>query len=492
MAREPGLTPDDVLVAVTTLSFDIAVLELQLPLTVGATVVIASRDEAVDGRVLVALLEQHRATVMQATPVTWRLLLEAGWNGGKDFKALVGGEALPKDLADQLIASGVKLWNMYGPTETTVWSTCARITYTQNGITIGRPIANTTVYILDAQKNLCPIGGPGELCIGGDGVTLGYWNRPELTAERFIPDLSTTPGARLYRTGDRARWRSDGTLDHLGRLDFQVKIRGYRIELGEIEAGIARHPAIRETVVVVREDVPGDPRLVAYVVVKNGAASDSVRDQGSTEWSAEHISGWLRDMTQRLRKYLAETLPDYMVPSAFMVLNELPLTPSGKIDRKALPAPDPSASAQTTYVAPRTSTEKILAEIWAEVLGLERVSIEVSFFDLGGHSLLAMQVIARARQALSVEFSLREFLATPTIAGWAHVCLVQNESQSGFNGAPNTGCSELADCPRIVPAPGQTFTFPLTDIQQAYWVGLAGCSIWVTSRPCLYDMTVRS
>src|SRR6185503_3283257 len=187
------------------------------------------REEAIDGRALSALLEQHGATVMQATPVSWRLLLEAGWKGRKDFKVLVGGEALPKDLADQLIAHGVELWNMYGPTETTVWSTCARITDTSNGISIGRPIANTTVYVLDQRRQLCPIGVPGELYIGGDGVALGYWNLPKLTAERFIPDpFSTTPGAKLYRTGDRARWRNDGILEHLGRLDLQVKIRGYR------------------------------------------------------------------------------------------------------------------------------------------------------------------------------------------------------------------------------------------------------------------------
>src|SRR4030095_16577261 len=171
---------------------------------------------------------RHLVTVMQRAPVTWRLLLEAGWKGGKNFKALVGGEALRRDLADQLIVLGVELWNMYGPTETTVWSTCTRITDTSNGITIGRPIANTTVYVLDQRRQLCPIGVPGELCIAGDGVALGYWNQPELTAERFIPDpFSLTPGATLYRTGDRARWRNDGVLEHLGRLDFQVKIRGY-------------------------------------------------------------------------------------------------------------------------------------------------------------------------------------------------------------------------------------------------------------------------
>jgi amino acid adenylation domain-containing protein len=398
MAREPGLSADDVLVAVTTLSFDIAVLELQLPLTLGATVVIASREQAIDGHALKTLLEQTGATVMQATPVTWRLLLEAGWQGGKGFKALVGGEGLPQELAESLIASGIELWNMYGPTETTVWSTCARITDTARGITIGKPIANTTVYILDAHNNLCPIGVPGELCIGGEGVTLGYWNRPELTAERFIPDpFSTPPGARLYRTGDRARWRNDGTLEHLGRLDFQVKIRGYRIELGEIETAIARHAAIREVVAVAREDIPGDQRLVAYLVAENPPA----------------------DWVDQLRAQLRAALPEYMVPSAFVVLDKLPLTPNAKIDRKALPAPERSASDEAAYVAPCTPTEEILAGIWAEVLKLERVGRDDNFFELGGHSLLAMQVAARVRGALGVDLPLRKIFATQTIANLA-------------------------------------------------------------------------
>jgi acyl-coenzyme A synthetase/AMP-(fatty) acid ligase/acyl carrier protein len=335
---------------------------------------------------------------MQATPVTWRLLLEAGWQGGKGFKALVGGEGLPQELAESLIASGIELWNMYGPTETTVWSTCARITDTARGITIGKPIANTTVYILDAHNNLCPIGVPGELCIGGEGVTLGYWNRPELTAERFIPDpFSTPPGARLYRTGDRARWRNDGTLEHLGRLDFQVKIRGYRIELGEIETAIARHAAIREVVAVAREDIPGDQRLVAYLVAENPPA----------------------DWVDQLRAQLRAALPEYMVPSAFVVLDKLPLTPNAKIDRKALPAPERSASDEAAYVAPCTPTEEILAGIWAEVLKLERVGRDDNFFELGGHSLLAMQVAARVRGALGVDLPLRKIFATQTIANLA-------------------------------------------------------------------------
>jgi amino acid adenylation domain-containing protein len=395
MASEPGLGPDDVLLAVTTLSFDIAVLELQLPLAIGGTVVIASREEAIDGRALKALLEGHGVSIMQATPVTWRLLLASGWKGGEDFKALIGGEGLPKGLADQLITSGVELWNMYGPTETTVWSTCARITDTVNGITIGKPIANTTVYVLDTQKNLCPIGVPGELCIGGDGVTLGYWNRPELTADRFIPDpFSTTPGATLYRTGDRARWRNDGTLEHLGRLDFQVKLRGYRIELGEIETAIARHSAIREAVVMVREDVPGDPRLVAYLVTENSQ----------------------EDLVEQLRAQLRTALPEYMVPAHFVTIDALPLTANGKIDRKALPAPERvDRHGDDGFVAPRNDLEVCLAAAYEKILGIQGIGIDDNFFELGGNSLSVIRLIFELEHTTGIKLDLAEIFVSPTI-----------------------------------------------------------------------------
>ena len=228
--------------------------------------------------------------------MTWRLLLEAGWQAPRGFKALVGGEALPKDLADQLLGCGVELWNLYGPTETTVWSTCARITDTANGIPIGKPIANTTVYVLDAYQNLCPIGVPGELCIGGAGVTLGYWKRPELTAERFIADPYSAPGGRLYRTGDRARWRSDGTLEHLGRLDNQVKVRGFRVELGEIETALAEHPDVRQAAVHLWTVKSDDVRIVACCVPARAGALAPVS----------------------LRKHLRARLPEYMIPQHFL------------------------------------------------------------------------------------------------------------------------------------------------------------------------------
>jgi len=389
MARKPGLTADDVLVAVTTLSFDIAVLELQLPLTLGATVVIARRDEVSDGYALKRLLESHRASVMQGTPTTWHLLLESGWRGRAGFKVLVGGEPLQKDLADRLIACGMDLWNMYGPTETTVWSTCARISNTNNeGITIGKPIANTTVRILDAQKNLCPIGVPGELYIGGEGLSLGYWNRPELTAERFIADpFSTVSGARLYRTGDRVRWRDDGTLEHLGRLDDQIKLRGYRIELGEIEATLSRHTAVRQAVVHAREDAPGDKRLVAYLVTGDAPA----------------------DLDDQLRTGLRARLPEYMVPARFVRLDALPLTPNGKVDRKALPAPGERSRAEDNYLPPQTAYERELASIWCEVLGVDRISVQDNFFDIGGHSLLAIRAISMFKERTGRSIAPRDY-----------------------------------------------------------------------------------
>ena len=410
MAREPGLTADDVLVAVTTLSFDIAVLELQLPLTLGAMVVIATRTEASDGPALSALLEKHRATVMQATPVTWRLLLEASWSGRTPFKALVGGEALPKDLADQLIACGVELWNMYGPTETTVWSTCARITDTSNGITIGKPIGNTAAWILDAQRNLCPIGVPGELCIGGDGVTLGYWNRPELSAQRFIPDpFSATPGGTLYRTGDRARWRNDGTLEHLGRLDDQVKVRGFRVELGEIEAALAEHPDVRQAAVYLWTLKADDVRVVACCVPAKAGVLALIR----------------------LRKHLRARLPEYMIPQYFLPVEEIPLTPNGKVDRRRLPTPVVTESGIGQHEAPADPVEATIAEIWTNLIGPTRpIGRADKFFEMGGHSLLALRASRQMEQQLGVKLDIR-VLFQESLADIATRCRSQRIPQGG-------------------------------------------------------------
>ena len=387
MAREPGLAAHDRLLAVTTLSFDIAVLELLLPLAVGAQVVIAGRDEAVDGATLLRLIGQHGITLLQATPSTWRLLLEAGWRATPGLRALVGGEGLPPDLARQMLERCDEVWNMYGPTETTVWSSCARVASQERGITIGRPIANTQIHVLDAEGQPCPIGVPGEICIGGAGVALGYLHRPELSAERFVDDPAR-PGRRRYRTGDRGRWRHDGQLEHLGRLDHQVKVRGYRIELGEIEATLGAHPDVAQSLVVVREDRPGDARLVAYVVGAGGA----------------------RPSAGALREHLRSRLPEYMLPQHVVTLEAIPLLPNGKTDRSRLPEPGTHEDDLAAPVAPRTPREQAVAEIWQRLLSLPQVGVQDNFFDLGGHSLLAARAALEISQALGEPVAMRRLI----------------------------------------------------------------------------------
>jgi amino acid adenylation domain-containing protein len=393
MARTPGLTSDDVLLAVTTLSFDISVLELMLPLTVGARIWLADTATTSDGRLLAAAIARSGATIMQATPATWRLLFEAEWQGAPSLTVLCGGEALPAALAERLTGCVRALWNMYGPTETTVWSTCGPVTRDAT-ITVGRPIANTQIYVLDRSRQLVPAGVAGELFIGGTGVTAGYWGRPELTAERFLPDhLGHAEGARLYWTGDVARWRAEGALEHLGRADRQVKIRGHRIEPGEIEAVLERHPAVVACAVEPRT-VSGDLQLVAYVVGEAGRA--------------ESVSAF--------RDFLRASLPDYMVPARFVSLDALPLTPNGKVDRRALPLPDQSRGEQVEFEPPRTRTERALATLWSEVLGVETIGVRDDFFHLGGHSLLATRLVSRVRAFFDVEYPLRAIFDGPTVA----------------------------------------------------------------------------
>lgn len=385
MRSEPGLNCADVLLAVTTLSFDIAALEIFLPLICGATVVIANRQTTVDSQQLAKLLTECGATVMQATPATWRMLVEAGWQGNPRLKILCGGESLSPALADQLLARCAGLWNVYGPTETTIWSTMCRV-LPGHAILIGRPIANTQCYILDANRQPAPVGCAGELLIGGEGLARGYRNRLELTLEKFVPNpFSDQPGSRLYRTGDLARYKADGNIECLGRTDRQVKIRGFRIELDEIEAALAKCPGVAQSVVLAREDRPGDKRLVAYLV-----------PQADTELTAAS-----------LRTALQQRLPEYMIPAAFVTLSSLPLTPNGKLDRKSLPAPNlRSLESDDLFVAPQTSAEKKLAAIWADALGLEGVGIHDDFFALGGHSLLGIRVIAEIEKAFGKRLPL--------------------------------------------------------------------------------------
>jgi acyl-CoA synthetase (AMP-forming)/AMP-acid ligase II len=377
MAREPGLTAADVLAAVTTISFDIAGLELYLPLLVGARIELVARDTAADGPALAAVLNERGATVLQATPATWRLLVETDWRAGPGFRGYCGGEALPRDLANSLLERVGELWNLYGPTETTIWSTVEHVTR-DNDITIGRPIANTQVYIVGSSGELRPIGVSGEIWIGGAGVAIGYHDRQELTAERFVADrFGARPGGRLYRTGDLGRWRADGRIEHLGRLDHQVKIRGFRIALGEIDAVLAALPAVRQSVVAARDASPSDRRLVAYVVYQPG-----------------------EDLTvSEIRRHLRGKLPDYMVPSLVVALDAIPLTPNGKVDRSALPDPFRNASAAAAqYEAPSSEMERLLADVWMDVLKVERVGVHDNFFELGGHSLLSLRVAAAVQR----------------------------------------------------------------------------------------------
>jgi amino acid adenylation domain-containing protein len=399
MAREPGLSADETLLAVTTLSFDISVLELMLPLMVGATVAIASSEVAADGESLRALLERLQPAVMQATPATWRMLLLTGWEGAADLRIFCGGEALPRELANELLPMGAELWNLYGPTEATIWSTVWKVEPGEGPVVIGHPIANTQVYVLDAAGEPTPTGVPGELWIGGDGLARGYLDRPSLTAERFVPDpFSLVEGARMYRTGDLARWRRDGTLECLGRIDNQVKLRGFRIELGEIDSVLTEAPGVTQCVSIVREDTPGDQRLVAYYV-----------PEGEVDVAA-------------MRELAREKLPAYMVPASFVELERLPLTPNGKVDRRALHALQRvQAPSGTNFVPPSSAMESALAEIWIELLGVQRVSIYDNFFDLGGHSLLSVQVTARVRDRLGVHITPRD-LMLQNLGQLASVC----------------------------------------------------------------------
>lgn len=371
-----AVTPADTWLSVTTLSFDIAALEIFLPLVCGAQLVMADRDVAGNGARLAEAIDRHRATIVQATPTSWRLLQAQPRRPSHPITRLCGGEALTRALADQLLRDPGPLWNVYGPTETTIWSTASRVTAGDRAPTIGRPLANTQTYVLDARLRPVPVGVVGDLWIGGAGVARGYVGRPELTAERFVPDpFSRHTDARIYRTGDLARWLASGEIEFVGREDQQVKIRGIRIELGEIEAALLDRPEVADAVVVARQDGPGEPRLVGYVVPARGCGVEPMA----------------------LRRSLRDRLPDYMVPAAFVELEALPLTPNRKVDRRALPAPDGQAPSRA-YVAPRTAVEQALARFFAEVLAVPRVGLDDDFFDLGGASIASLELASLARQ----------------------------------------------------------------------------------------------
>lgn len=399
MQVEPGLRSSDVMAAVTTLCFDIAGLEIYLPLVTGAQVVVVSTEDAGDGRKLQARMRESGVTVMQATPATWRMLLHADWSGDKGLKVLCGGEALPGELADKLLPRCGSLWNMYGPTETTIWSAVHRVTRSSEAtIPIGHPIANTQLYLVNEDLKEVPPGEAGELLIGGDGLARGYVNRPDLTKEKFISDpFSTTPGARLYKTGDMARRLSDGTIGFLGRIDQQVKIRGYRIELGEIESVLSTDPSVRQCVVVATGD-PSDRRLIAYVVP----------------------AGEQRPIGRRLRQFLSTVLPEYMMPAVFVILDGLPLTPNGKIDRKQLPAPSRENSAmELEFVPARDELEQQLVNVWESVLKISPIGISDNIFDLGVNSLLAAELFARMEKTVGRHLPPGPLFQAPTIESLA-------------------------------------------------------------------------
>jgi amino acid adenylation domain-containing protein len=391
MREAPGFSERDVLLAVTTVSFDIAGLELLLPLYVGATVCIALQPG--DPVALLRDIDRYRPTLMQATPATWKLLLAAGWQGDPGLKILCGGEALEPSLAESLLVRCDQLWNMYGPTETTIWSAAYPVRQLgAEAIPVGRPIRNTTFYVLDGMRQPVPQGVVGELWIGGDGLARGYLHRPDLTAERFVPcPWARNSETRMYRTGDLVRYRSDGTLDFYGRADYQVKLRGFRIELGEIDNALRQLDAVTDAVTLLRED-DGEKRLVAYIEYAGEAPSSTV-----------------------LREGIREKLPDYMIPAAFVFLEKLPRLPNGKLDRSSLPKPEMVKREEEAFAAPAAGTQQVVAQALQEVLQVDRVGADENFFDLGAHSLQMVRVHAALNQRLDKPIPLVALFQYPNV-----------------------------------------------------------------------------
>lgn len=450
MQQQLNLAKRDTLLAITTLSFDISALEIFLPLITGACLMIAKEEEILNGSGLLEHLDNDGITIMQGTPAIWRHLLDAGWLNRYKLKILCGGETLTRELANQLIERSDSLWNVYGPTETTIWSSIGLVTLSEEPVFIGSPIANTRIYLLDSYMQLVPVGIPGEIHIGGEGLARGYLNSPNLTAEKFIPDpFSGKPGFRLYKTGDLARYRSDGTIEFLGRMDYQVKIRGRRIELGEIETVLTQHPAVKEAIIVVREDIPEEKQLVGYVVPRLGHT----------------IS------TSQIINYLRNVLPGYMIPNNFVIMNSLPLSQSKKVNRSALPDPEnrPIIS-EGAFISPGSSIEENIAKIWQEILGIEKVSRNGNFFDLGGHSLLLARVYSELQQLYHIEFNIIDLFKYPTVHTLAQRLAQEDRSlpnrgdSISINNSVNNG-SEIA----II---GMAGRFPGARNLTAFWHNL--------------------
>jgi thioester reductase-like protein len=454
MQTEPGITQQDTLLAITTFAFDLSVPDLYLPLIAGAQIKLIEREITSDASRLAAILSEPDITFVQATPATWQMLLAAGWQGNKRLKILCGGEALTRSLANQLLDRSASLWHMYGPTETTVWSMIYQVTHGNGPIPLGYPIANTQIYLLHepARRKTDPlkpvsVGEIGEIYIGGDGVARGYLNRPEINCQRFINNPFSDPlESRLYKTGDLARLRPDGGIEIIGRIDHQVKIRGYRIELGDVEAAFSQHAAVREVVVIAREDIPGDRRLAAYVVL-----------HPASEIRATELRAWLKDK-----------LPDYMVPGSIVFMDALPLTPNRKIDRRALPIPTLEVSED--LIPPRTKLEEQLAQIWTSILGVE-VGIYHNFFESGGNSLRTALLLNQISKILAVEMSLECLFKTPTIAGLAEVIEASQSSDAiiKFETTPAELQADAILDPTIFP-----LTVPTIERQHIFLTGATG------------------
>lgn len=448
MGEQPGLNSTDKLLAVTTYCFDISGLELYLPLLKGAQCFICSEDVAQDGKRLLQEIRRIQPSVMQATPATWAMLFHAGWNNEERLKVLCGGEALPETLRRKFIAANCDVWNMYGPTETTIWSTLRHLG-ADGHANIGKPIANTQIYIVDQKLRAVPIGAPGELCIAGDGLAKGYWNRPDITAEKFI-DNPFPGNSKLYRTGDLARWRADGTIDYLGRIDHQVKIRGFRIELGEIEARLNQHPAIRDGVVVVKTHEETQHLVCCYMTK-----------------TSEELE------PQSLRKHLKEHLPDYMVPHLFVHLQALPLTPNGKTDRKALMERELELSRSET-TPPESPLERRIWSIWKETLHIGNIGVDDGFFDIGGTSVSATALVARINQAFGCDMTLATLVSHTTIAALGrYISSIAGDQENRGQPIvqesevrPNPDDGDVADAIAIV---GMAGKFPGADDLEIFW-----------------------
>ena len=395
MQEHLGLRPGDRMLAVTTVTFDIAAAELYLPLLTGARAVVAPQGVGQDPQELGALIRSAGITSAQATPTHWQMLTTVDPESVRGLRVLVGGEALPARLAGTLVELASEVIQWYGPTETTVWSTVHRVRGAADGAVIGSALRNTGLHVLDANLDAVAVGAEGELFISGEGVARGYRGRPDLTEQRFLPNRFDTPSTTMYRTGDIVRERPDGTLEYVGRADNQVKLNGFRVELGEVEAVIERDDAVAKAAAVVREDRPGDKRLVAYVTAAPGQQPDPIG----------------------LRDFVADRLPVYMVPAAVVVLPEFPLTPNGKLDRKALPEPRAEHAELTHHHL--SQSELVLSTVFADVLGVPQVGPDENFFDLGGSSVLAAKLIKQVRDVLDMHLPIRMLVEYPTVAGLA-------------------------------------------------------------------------